>query len=103
MTTSAPYYAVIFTSKKVDGFSKEYAQVSEEMITLAKQQTGFIGLESARDEIGITVSYWESKEAIGQWKQNTEHIFAQMAGRNMWYDWYSVKIALIEREYEFKR
>lgn len=71
------------------------------MVELAKQQPGFLGLESARNEIGITVSYWESLEAINAWKQNSEHLLAQELGRKNWYKNYKVRIAKIEREYEF--
>jgi heme-degrading monooxygenase HmoA len=38
------------------------------MVELASQQEGFLGVESARyEEIGITVSYWESIDAIKKW------------------------------------
>ena len=45
------------------------------MEELAKQQPGFLGVESARDHsgLGITISYWESLEAIENWKQNALH------------------------------
>ena len=72
------------------------------METLAKKQEGFLGVDSARNEIGITVSYWESLESIKNWKQNSEHLFAQQKGRTDWYSWYKVRICKVEREYEFK-
>ncbi|MFD2543026.1 antibiotic biosynthesis monooxygenase family protein [Lacinutrix gracilariae] len=94
------YYAVIFSStqnKNIEG----YAEMAEKMETLAKQQKGFIGIESARNEIGITVSYWETLEAIKNWKQQSEHLQAQLKGRQDWYSWYHVRICKVEREYEF--
>lgn len=95
-----PYYAVIFTSVRtlVD---EGYAQTGEKMIALAKAQPGFLGVESAREEIGITVSYWESLEAIRNWKQQLDHLDAQRKGRKKWYESYTVRIALVEREYSF--
>ena len=101
MKNFKPYYAVIFTSTQsqdIDG----YSEMAEKMENLAKQQTGFIGIDSARDDVGITVSYWESLEAIKNWKANTEHLLAQQKGREQWYNWYNVKICKLEREYEFK-
>ena len=101
MKNFKPYYAVIFTSTQsqdIDG----YSEMAEKMENLAKQQTGFIGIDSARDDVGITVSYWESLEAIKNWKTNTEHLLAQQKGREQWYNWYNVKICKVEREYEFK-
>ena len=95
------YYAVIFTSTQTDS-TEGYAEMAEKMEDLAKQQKGYLGIDSARNEVGITVSYWESLEAIKQWKANTEHLFAQQKGREKWYNWYNVKICKVEREYEFK-
>jgi heme-degrading monooxygenase HmoA len=94
------YYAVIFTSTRTE-VEAGYAEMAIKMVELAKAQPGFIGMESARSEIGITVSYWESLEAIKNWKANMEHLEAQEKGRTAWYKNYKVRIAKVEREYEF--
>ncbi len=96
-----PYYAVIFTSTQTDN-TEGYSEMSNLMETLAKEQEGFLGVESARSEVGITVSYWASLEAISKWKRQSEHLLAQQKGRNQWYNWYHVRICKVEREYEFK-
>lgn len=96
-----PYYAVIFTSTQTENV-EGYAQMAEKMEQLAKEQSGFLGVDSARNEVGITVSYWESLDAIKQWKQNLDHLEAQVQGRTEWYSWYNVKICKVEREYEFQ-
>ncbi|MRX63002.1 antibiotic biosynthesis monooxygenase family protein [Maribacter luteus] len=95
-----PYYAVIFTNKRTEG-ENGYAEMAQKMEDLARKQTGFLGFESARDEIGISVSYWESLEDILKWKTNTEHLFAQQKGKSDWYAWYKVRICFVEREYGF--
>ena len=95
-----PYYAVIFTSTRTE-LDENYSEMAIKMETLAKQQPGFLGVESARNEIGITVSYWESLEAIRNWKANMEHLEAQEKGKTTWYKNYKVRIAKVEREYEF--
>ena len=95
-----PYYAVIFTNKRTEG-ENGYAEMAQKMEDLARKQTGFLGFESARDEIGISVSYWESLEDILKWKTNTEHLFAQQKGKSDWYVWYKVRICFVEREYGF--
>ena len=74
--------------------------MAQQMEDLAKQQPGYLGIESAREEIGITVSYWENLGAIANWKANTDHVFAQQKGIKDWYKWYKVRICLVEREYE---
>ena len=95
-----PYYAVIFTSKRTD-FEEGYAEMAKQMEDLAQKQEGYLGIESARNEIGITVSYWKTLEAIKEWKQNLDHLKAQSKGRLVWYENYHVRIALVEREYHF--
>lgn len=100
MKTNSPYYAVIFTSTRTE-CDHGYSEMAQQMETLAKQQPGFIDYESARDEIGITVSYWENLQAIANWKANADHLFAQQRGIKDWYKWYKVRICLVEREYDF--
>ncbi len=97
-----PYYAVIFTStlsKNTEG----YQEMAKQMETLAKQQKGFLGIDSARNNVSITVSYWESLDAIKNWKQQSNHLVAQQKGIKDWYSWYNVKICKIEREYENRK
>ena len=96
------YYAVIFTSKQTEN-SEGYAEMALAMEALAAKQPGYLGIESARDSLGITVSYWESLEAISNWKQNLVHLKAQERGKAQWYDWYKVRICKVERAYEFER
>lgn len=100
MNPQKPYYAVIFTSLRTPG-DEGYAQMAEEMETLARKQPGFLDAESARDGVGITVSYWESLEAIANWKAQLDHKQAQKQGRQQWYSWYKVRVCRVEREYEF--
>lgn len=97
-TPTPPYYAVIFTSLRTDG-DNGYVAMAEAMEQLAKQQPGYLGIESARNELGITVSYWESLEAIKKWKQNFEHIAAQKLGKEKWYEHYKVRVCKVERDY----
>ena len=94
------YYAVIFTSVQTENI-QGYSEMAELMETLAKQQSGFLGIESARNEIGITVSYWQNLESIKNWKANLDHLNAQKKGREQWYSYYKVRICKVEREYDF--
>jgi heme-degrading monooxygenase HmoA len=96
------YYAVIFTSERTE-IEEGYAEMAVLMEELAKKQEGFLGVESARSEIGITVSYWKDLESIKKWKQNLEHLVAQEKGRSDWYKSYTTRICLVEREYSFKK
>lgn len=98
-TPSPPYYAVIFTSVRTEG-DNGYAETDERMLELVAQQPGFLGVESARREIGITVSYWSTLEAIQAWKENYEHCQAQSRVKE-WYKTFRVRICRVEREYGF--
>ncbi|MBJ7551716.1 antibiotic biosynthesis monooxygenase family protein [Marinomonas ostreistagni] len=97
-TPTPPYYAVIFTSVRTAG-DNGYGEVADRMVSLAEQQPGFLGMESAREEVGITVSYWLDLDSIKQWKQNVEHLGAQKMGREQWYETFKVRIAKVERDY----
>ena len=100
-TSQPPYYAVIFTSIRTEG-DNGYAAMADAMDELAKQQEGYLGIESARNEIGITVSYWQSLEDIRNWKANADHLMAQKYGREKWYAGYKVRICKVERDYGFE-
>ena len=106
-TPKAPYYAVIFTSLRTEGDRTQgdrgYGKMAEAMEKLAATQPGFLGIESARDGLGITVSYWENLESIAAWKQNAQHLVAQERGRDAWYEEFKVRICRVERDYGFKR
>lgn len=99
-TPEPPYYAVIFTSRRTEG-DRGYAHMAERMVELAALQPGFLGVESVRgtDGFGITVSYWDSLDAISAWKANMEHQAAQNAGRSTWYADYQLRISRVERAY----
>jgi heme-degrading monooxygenase HmoA len=100
MQNFKPYYAVIFTSKLTKN-NKGYTEMAQKMEDLARLQSGFLSIDSAREDVGITVSYWKNLEAIKIWKQHSEHLIAQQKGRNQWYSWYNTRICKVEREYEF--
>ncbi|MCK4562981.1 MAG: antibiotic biosynthesis monooxygenase [Flavobacteriaceae bacterium] len=99
-TPKTPYYAVIFTSKRTE-INQDYDKIADRMVTLAKKQKGFLGVESARNDLGITVSYWESIESIKSWKNESEHKVAQQKGKEVWYTAFKVRICKVERDYEF--
>lgn len=95
---------MIFTSQRTDG-DHGYEAMAKQMVELASQQPGFLGVDSIRDKngIGITVSYWDSLEAIQQWKKHAAHQIAQEKGKQQWYERYSVRVCKVEREHGFKR
>lgn len=101
-TPKPPYYAVIFTSQRTS-IDDGYTEMSGKMENLAKLQDGFLGIESAREHVGISISYWNSLEDIIKWKNNVEHAFAAEKGKEQWYQNYKVRICKIEKDYAFEK
>jgi len=102
MELQKPYYAVIFTNLRTPE-DLGYVKMAEDIEELARKQPGFLGFESARDHLGISISYWESLVAIADWKAQVDHLEAQKKGIKTWYSWYKVRICKVEREYEFNK
>ena len=102
-TPKPPYYAVIFTSTITTKANSEYSEMADKMVELAKEQDGFLGIESAREEVGMTVSYWRDLEAIKNWRKHAEHSIAREKGRNEWYQSFRTRIAKVERDYGFEK
>lgn len=100
-TPAPPYFAVIFTSIR-NNDDEDYLETALQMEKLASQSPGYLGHESAREEIGITVSYWESLESIKNWKANLAHQVAQKLGKEKWYSQYKTRICKVERDYSFE-
>lgn len=97
-TPEPPYYAVIFTSLRTD-VDRGYGNMADAMVALAAQQPGYLGIESARDGLGITVSYWASLEDIKNWKANAQHQLAQKMGKEIWYAAFKTRVCKVERDY----
>lgn len=96
-----PYYAVIFRSRLKEDEAGAYGEMATQMVDLARQQEGFLGVESVRtaEGVGITVSYWSSEAAIAAWRDHADHVLARQKGRTKWYSEYFVEIAKVERAY----
>lgn len=99
-TPKPPYYAVIFTGVRAPA-DDGYQAMAEKMAALAAQQPGYLGHEAERGGLNMTVSYWSDLASIRRWKQDLQHLQAQRAGREKWYQAYRVRIAKVERDYGF--
>lgn len=97
-TPPPPYYAVIFTSLRKEQ-DDDYQLMAQKMAELAVQQPGFLAMESACEEVGITVSYWRDLISIKKWKEHAEHQIAQKIGRESYYSAFKTRIAKVERDY----
>ena len=101
-TPEPPYYVTIFTSLRTPGshgHDDGYDEMAQRMSALSRQQPGFLGMESARDGVGMTLCYWKDLASIAAWREQLEHSEAQRLGREKWYSAYRVRIARVERDY----
>lgn len=100
-TPAPPYYAVIFSSLRTEG-DQGYGAAATRMLELAREQPGFLGVESAREDgLGITVSYWQDEAAILAWKRQAEHREVREQGRATWYSAFQTRVCKVERAYTF--
>jgi heme-degrading monooxygenase HmoA len=97
-TPPPPYVAVIFTSLRTPG-DDGYAETAAAMNELAARQPGYLGVEAAREGLGITVSYWRDEASARAWKGVAKHVTAQRRGRDAWYRDYRVRVATVTRDY----
>jgi len=102
-TPEPPYWAVIFSTRRNHQPGDQFDATDQRMMALAAQQPGYLGVETAFRDIGITVSYWADEASIAAWKRNADHAFAQYEGRTRWYDAYELRVARVERAHSFVR
>lgn len=103
-TPEPPYVAVIFTTQRTDG-DHGYAAMAKEMVRLASQQPGYLGIESAREAtgFGISVSYWATEADAVAWRNVADHLEAQRLGFSTWYAGFATRVAVVERNHIWHR
>lgn len=104
-TPEPPYVAVVFTSVRTTEDDAGYAAMGVAMDDLARQQPGYLGIESARgaDGVGITVSYWATEADASAWRAVTEHREAQRLGMERWYEGFCTRVATVHRARRWER
>lgn len=94
-----PYYAVIAPAELEEDV-RGYPELAAKLVELAKQQPGFLGIESGFQRgFALAVSYWASLEAIHGWSTNSRHLIAKEKGKSVWFRKYVTRIARVERVY----
>ena len=59
--------------------------------------------EASRADTPPTVSYWADPMAIATWRTQVEHAEIRQRGRWTWYDHFEVRVAKVERAYNWTR
>ncbi|MBL6658900.1 MAG: antibiotic biosynthesis monooxygenase, partial [Cryomorphaceae bacterium] len=79
-----------------------YAELDEETLQLVGDVPGYVGYESVKNAKGrsIFISYWQSMEAVNQWRAKARHKVAKSHGKQ-WYAAYHSMLVKIEYSAEY--
>ena len=86
-------YLVVFRSRKRAGHDADaYAAHADAMETLAREQPGFLAVQTyaAPDGETVTISEWASREAAKAWRCHADHAQVQREGRAGYYSEYTM-------------
>ncbi len=95
-------YAVIFKSKRQDANSELYYQHNDSLDEKIKSLPGYIkhsGMRHPETREGVTVAYFNSLEAIDQWRKDAKHMDAKKLAKSHFYENYSVEITEVIDSY----
>ncbi len=81
------------------GVAEEYSALSARMRELVEGMPGFLGIKSyvADDGENVSISRFESEEALAAWREHPEHRTAQRIGRERIYANYSLEVTRVIR------
>ena len=80
----------------------DYERTGERMVELVSEIPGFLGMDYAEVEGGeLLVARFESHEALAAWRNDPEHLEAQQAGRERFFESYSIEVCDEVRSYAF--
>jgi heme-degrading monooxygenase HmoA len=88
-------YAVIFKSKRQDANSELYYQHNDLLDEKIKSLPGYIkhsGLRHPESREGVTIAYFNSLDAIDNWRKDGEHMDAKKLAKSEFYENYFVEV-----------
>jgi heme-degrading monooxygenase HmoA len=82
-----------------------YQATFERMFEAVSAIPGFRGIEGFSGEDGseLAVAWFDSDEALAEWKRHPDHLVAQEQGRREFYTSYEITIADTDRQYGWPR
>lgn len=104
-TPKPPYYVVISTNIHHGRDLAAYEALWQETLKAAQQCKGFLGVETA-DEVlpdgrikSIAAIYYDSLEAIEQWRHDAKHITAKTGAKQKWFDAHNIRVCEVLDQY----
>lgn len=96
-------HAVIFEVRPAQGRREEYLATAASLRAELERMPGFISVErfESLGEPGklLSLSLWESEEAIANWRRHAGHRGAQKKGRDGIFASYRLRVAEVVRDY----
>jgi heme-degrading monooxygenase HmoA len=97
---------ILFRSKLTDQTDEDYARWSEDMLTHAKKQPGyvdFVQYTGVKDGERLSVVRWKDEKSLESWRQDQKHLAAKKLGRERWYANYQIEVAKVFHTASFDR
>ena len=98
-------HIVVFEFTLKEGVRDRYFELAAKMREEVENQPGFVSIErfeSLNDKTKVvSISTWDSDEAIKDWKKNLEHRQAQSEGKDSIFASYRLRVADVVRDYGF--
>lgn len=96
-------HAIIFEMWPAAGRQEEYLAIAASLRAELQTMPGFISIErfESLSEPGklLSLSFWESEEAIANWRRHAGHRKAQAKGRGGVFSGYRLRVAEVVRDY----
>jgi len=96
-------FVVILEVYPTESGKDEYLSIATSLREFLKDRPGFISIErfqSITDQNKIlSLSFWESEEAIEEWRNLLEHRIAQRKGKSELFTKYRIRVANVLRNY----
>ena len=95
--------AIIFEVAPNEGMADKYLKIAGEMRGFVEQIDGFISVERFQsltnpDKL-LSISFFESEAAVGEWRQLAAHCSAQNMGRKTLFRDYRLRVLHVLRDY----
>ena len=94
---------VVFEFTLNKGVGDRYFELVGMMREEIQNQPGFISIERFRhlddEDRVVSISTWESEDAIKEWKANLKHRMAQKEGKKLIFKSYRLRVANVIRDY----
>ncbi len=94
---------VIFEVWPKPEFKDDYLRLAGELRGVLEEIDGFISVERFQsitdNEKLLSLSFFESHDALDAWRNVAEHRIAQHVGRNSYFSDYRLRVVAVERDY----